>query len=378
MNVGVRNSSPVGEPMALQVRHPLDLAGVMRWVVIALLPCVAMGMWNTGYQANVALARLGLDAAEGWRGAFMELLGVGYANGNVSAAVLHGALYLLPLFVLASVVAFAWEYLFARTRGRPMGEGTMVTALVFTLLLPPATPLWQCALGISFAMVFGKLIFGGTGRNFLNPALTGLAFLYFSFPTEMVGDPMWPRLAGYAGTTAYGLAADGGMAALEAAGFTWKDAFMGRVPGLLGQTSVIACGLGAALLILKGVASWRIMAAVLLATSVTAVLFNLTASGAHPATSVPWHWHLVLGGVAFGAVFVATDPVSAPMTDAGRWVYGLLIGAAVVLIRLANPAHPDGVLLAILLGNISAPLIDHAVVRIQVRGRTKRGVRTDV
>lgn len=358
--------------MILQVRHSLDLSGVMRWVLIALIPCVAMAVWNTGYQANAALARLDLDAAEGWRGTVIALFGTGYTLDDMPAALVHGAVYLLPLLLVTVGVAFAWEYLFARTRRRPMGEGTMVTALVFTLLLPPATPLWQCALGTSFAMVFGKLIFGGTGRNFLNPALTGLAFLYFSFPTQMVGDPMWPGLAGYAGTIAYGLAADGGMVALEAAGFTWMDAFIGRMPGMLGQTSVIACVLGAAVLVIKQVACWRVMAAVLIGTSVTALAFNLAAGDGHSALTVPWHWHLVLGGVAFGAVFVATDPVSAPMTDAGRWVYGILIGAAVVIIRVANPAHPDGVLLAILLGNISAPLIDHAVIRVHVRRRAQR------
>ncbi len=364
--------------MALQVRQPLDLAGVMRWVVIALVPCLVMGMWNTGFQANTGLARLGLDTAEGWRGAAIALLGTGYAADSHSAAIAHGALYLVPLLIVAGIVAYVWEHVFARLRGRPMGEGTLVTAIVFTLLLPPAAPLWQCALGASFAMVFGKLIFGGTGRNFLNPALTGLAFLYFSFPTEMVGDPLWPRLAGYAGTTAYALAAEGGMPALEAAGFRWLDAFVGRVPGLLGQTSVIACALGATVLIVKGIASWRVMAAVLIGTAVTALAFNIAAGDAHSSFAVPWYWHLMLGGVAFGAVFVATDPVSAPITDPGRWIYGVLIGAAIVLIRLANPAHPDGVLLAILLGNISAPIIDHAVVRMNVRRRVNRGAHAGV
>ena len=334
-----------------------------------------MGVWNTGYQANIALARLGLDSVEGWRGDVVSLVGSGYAADSVAAAVVHGALYLFPLLIVAAGVTFAWEWLFAHARGRVMGEGTLVTALVFTLLLPPATPLWQCALGASFAMVFGKLIFGGTGRNFLNPALTGLAFLYFSFPTQMVDHPLWPHVVGYAGTTAYALAAGGGMPALEAAGFTWTDAFVGRVPGLLGPTSVIACALGATVLILKGIASWRVMAAVLIGTALTALAFNLAAGDAPSALGVPWHWHLVLGGVAFGAVFVATDPVSAPMTDPGRWIYGALIGAAVVLVRLANPAHPDGVLLAILLGNISAPLIDHAMVRVAVRRRANRKVR---
>lgn len=166
MSVVLRDPSAHGAATALQVRQCLDLAGVMRWVVVALVPAAVMGLWNTGYQANAVLARLGLETAEGWRGAVIAWLGTGYLPGSTTAAVMHGALYLVPLFVVATGVAFAWEYLFARTRRRSMGEGTLVTALVFTLLLPPAAPLWQCALGISFAMVFGKLIFGGTGATF--------------------------------------------------------------------------------------------------------------------------------------------------------------------------------------------------------------------
>ncbi len=362
-------------PLTLQVRHPLDLAGLMRWVVIALLPCVAMGIWNTGYQANAALTALGEDAAVGWRSKLIELLRIDYGVSATPAHLLHGALYLVPLLIVATAAAFAWEHLFARARRRPAGEGTMVTALIFTLMLPPPTPLWQCALGVSFAMVFGKLVFGGTGRNFLNPALSGLAFLYFSFPDAMVGDPIWPTLAGYAGTNAYALAADGGTLAMEAAGYRLVDAFIGQVPGTLGQTSVIACLLGAGVLLVKQAASWRVMSAMVLGTSLTAIAFNFAGNGAAAGFGVPWYWHLVLGGVAFGAIFVATDPVSAPMTDAGRWVYGMLIGAAVVLIRLANPAHPDGVLLAILLGNVAAPLIDYAVVWAQVRRRMRLGGR---
>ncbi|NIP47377.1 MAG: NADH:ubiquinone reductase (Na(+)-transporting) subunit B [Gammaproteobacteria bacterium] len=359
-------------PLTLQLRRRLELPGVMSWVVIALVPSVAMGLWNTGHQARVAIARLGAQAPPDWRLAMLEGLGLGLAEGGVLSEIVHGALYVAPLLFVAAVLAYAWEYLFARARHRLMGPGTLVTVLIFTLLLPPATPLWQCGLGISFAMVFGKLIFGGTGRNFLNPALTGLAFLYFSFPTHMVGDPMWPLIAGYAGTTAYAIAAEGGMSALAAAGFTWWDAFLGRVPGLLGQTSVLAALIGAAVLISRRIASWRIMAGVLVGATAMGLVFNSAQLGAHSAFTVPWHWHLVLGGVAFGAVFVATDPVSAPMTDPGRWIYGVLIGVAVVVIRLVNPAHPDGVLLAVLLGNLCAPLIDHFTIRLHARKHAYR------
>lgn len=370
MSAGTHGRFAHRSPPTLQLRRRLDLSGVMTWVVVALIPSVAVGVWNTGHQASAAIVELGAAAPADWRVATLEGLGLG--QWGILSDVIHGALYVVPLLVVATLLGYAWEYLFARVRRRPMGPDTLVTVLIFTLLLPPATPLWQCALGVSFAMVFGKLIFGGTGRNFLNPALTGLAFLYFSFPTHMVGDPMWPLVAGYAGTTAYAIAAEGGMPALVAAGFTWWDAFLGRVPGLLGQTSVLAALIGAAILIWRRIASWRIMLGMLVGAATMGLVFNAAELGAHSAFTVPWHWHLVLGGVAFGAVFVATDPVSAPMTDPGRWLYGSLIGIAVVVIRLVNPAHPDGVLLAVLLGNLCAPLIDHFTIRLHVRRRAYR------
>jgi Na+-transporting NADH:ubiquinone oxidoreductase subunit B len=232
--------------------------------------------------------------------------------------------------------------------------------------------LWQVALGMSFGVVVGKEIFGGTGRNFLNPAVTGLAFLYLAYPNAMAGDPLWNGIGGYGGASIFGQVAALGMDAVGQAGITWWQAFLGRLPGRFGETSTLACLLGAAVLIATGAASWRIMAGALLGLIGTAVLFNLAGGGGSPIFAMPWTWHLVLGGFAFGAVFLATDPVSAAATDTGRWLYGLLFGFMVVLIRVANPVHPDGVVFAVLFANVFAPLIDYGVVWANIRRRARR------
>jgi Na+-transporting NADH:ubiquinone oxidoreductase subunit B len=357
---------------APHVRDAMSLRRALGIVVLALLPCLAMALYNSGHQANLALAGLGLAAAPGWRGAVLDALGVGTDPASLWQSLCHGALYVLPILAVSLAVGAFWERLFATLRRRPLGEGLVVTALVFTLVLPPAAPLWQVALGMSFGIVIGKEIFGGTGKNILNPALVGLAFLYFGYPTEMTGDPLWSGVAGYRGSAALGTVAAGGMEALAQSGVTWWRSFLGPTQGMLGTTSTLACLLGAAVLVATRVASWRIMAGVLLGMIGAALAFNALGDGAGPIFALPWYWHLTLGGFAFGMVFLATDPVSAAMTDAGRWVYGLLIGGVIVLVRVANPVHPDGVMLAVLFANISAPLIDYFVVWANIRRRARR------
>jgi Na+-transporting NADH:ubiquinone oxidoreductase subunit B len=343
-------------------------------VLLALVPCVLAGLYNTGHQANLAAARLGSEAPPGWRGDVLAALGIGRDPASVWDSLWLGLLYVAPILAVAAIAGGLWERAFARLRGREATEGLLVTALVFTLILPPAAPLWQVAIGISFGVVVGKEIFGGTGKNFLNPALTGLAFLYLAYPDEMAGDAIWTGLGGYGGTTVFGVAAAAGMDAVAQADITWARAFLGQTQGMIGETSTLACLLGAAILIATGVASWRIMAGILIGTVATVILVNALGHGGGPIFAMPWYWHLTLGGFAFGAVFLATDPASAAATDTGRWVYGLLVGFMIVLIRVANPVHPDGAMLAILLGNIFAPLIDYGVIWANMRRRARRNV----
>jgi Na+-transporting NADH:ubiquinone oxidoreductase subunit B len=312
---------------------------------------------------------MGVESAGGWRGAVLEALGIGYSPDGLWACFWHGLLYFLPIYVVTLVVGGFWEVVFAAVRNHEVNEGFLVTSMLFSLTLPPTIPLWQVALGISFGVVIGKEVFGGTGKNFLNPALTGRAFLFFAYPAQMSGD-VWTAVDGFSGATPLALAAHGGMAALAEADITWAQAFLGQVQGSIGATSTLACLLGAALLLYTRIASWRIMAGVFLGMVGTTMLFNLF--GHQAMAEMPWYWHLVLGGYAFGMVFMATDPVSASMTDAGRWIYGLLIGFMTVLIRVANPAFPEGIMLAILFGNVFAPVIDYLVIQVHIRKRRRR------
>lgn len=359
---------------APHVRDGADLKRVMMYVFVAVTPCIAMAMYNTGHQANLAMAQLGLQSIGEWRGWILDGLGIGYDPANIFACVWHGFLYFFPLYVVTLVAGGLWEVLFAAVRNHEVNEGFLVTSILFVLTLPPDIPLWQVAIGISFGVVLGKEVFGGTGKNFLNPALTGRAFLFFAFPAEMSGDTVWNAVDGFSGATALGVGAIGGMSAIQGAGFTWLDSFLGNVQGSMGETSTLACLLGAAFLIYTRVASWRIMAGVALGMIGTTLLFNVFGGEANPMVSLPWYWHLVVGGSAFGMVFMATDPVSASMTTAGRWMFGLLIGFMTIMIRVANPAFPEGMMLAILFANIFAPLIDYMVIQANVRKRVLRNV----
>jgi Na+-transporting NADH:ubiquinone oxidoreductase subunit B len=329
-------------------------------------------LWNTGYQANTAMAQMNMAELDGWRGALMNLLGIGFDPNSVFANMFHGLLYFLPIYLTTLVAGGVFEVLFAAVRNHEVNEGFLVTSMLYSLILPPSTPLWQVALGIIFGVVLGKEVFGGTGKNFLNPALTGRAFLYFAYPAQMSGDAVWTAIDGYSGATPLALAAQGGLEAITNAGFTWSQSFLGAMQGSLGETSTLACLLGAAFLLYTRIASYRIIFGVFLGMVVTSLLFNMIGSDTNPMFALPWYWHLTLGGFAFGMIFMATDPVSASMTDKGRWIYGALIGFMTVLIRVVNPAFPEGIMLAILFANIFAPLIDFFVVRANIQRRLKR------
>ncbi len=357
---------------APHLRDAIDLKRVMIYVVFASTPAVLVGIYNVGLQANLAMASLGVDAAPGWRGTVLAVLGVGYDPNAGVAAFVHGLLYFLPIYLVTLAVGGIWEVLFALVRNHEINEGFLVTSWLFAAILPATTPLWQVALGISFGVVIGKEIFGGTGKNFLNPALVGRAFLFFAYPGQISGDSVWVPVDAYSGATPLALAGQGGVDALAAHGVSWSDAFLGAVQGSIGEVSALACLLGGAFLLATGIASWRIVSGVFLGMLATVLLFNTLSPADAPFAHLPWYWHLVLGGFAFGMMFMATDPVSAAMTQTGMWIYGALIGLMVVVIRVANPAYPEGVMLAILFGNVFAPLIDHFVVQSHVRRRRRR------
>ncbi len=355
------------------VRDALDLKRVMILVVFASVPAAVFGMWNTGYQANTALQSLGLVGIEGWRGALLPLLGAAYDPASIYDCVVHGALYFLPIYIVTMVVGLAWEILFAAVRNHEVNEGFFVTGWLYALILPATIPLWQVAVGITFGVIIGKEVFGGTGKNFLNIALVARAFLYFAYPAQISGDAVWTAVDGFTAATALGVSALEGMAGITAMGLTWTQAFIGQMQGSIGETSTLACLIGGAFLVFTKIASWRIIVAVFAGLIIPTVLFGTTDSS-NPMLSMPWHWHVVVGGFAFGAVFMATDPVSAAQTNAGKWAFGLLIGFMTWLIRVINPAFPEGIMLAILFANVFAPVIDHFVIAANVRRRQKRYV----
>ena len=353
---------------SVHVRDALDLKRTMITVAIALVPCILMAMFNTGFQANKVIMATS-SAPEGWRAAVMATLGIGFDANSFLSNMVYGALFFLPIFIVTQVAGGFWEVVFATVRKHEINEGFLVTGMLFPLILPPTIPLWQVAVGISFGVVLGKEVFGGTGKNFLNPALTARAFLFFAYPAQISGDAVWTAVDGFTGATALGQAALGGVSAISV---SWMDSFLGFVPGSMGETSTLACLLGAAVLIVSGIGSWRIMLSMTLSVVVFAGLFNLIGSSTNPMFGMSPAWHLVVGGFAFGTVFMATDPVSAAMTQKGHFIYGALIGLMVILVRVVNPAFPEGTMLAILFGNCFAPLIDYFVVQENVKRRIER------
>ncbi|MFN3581616.1 MAG: NADH:ubiquinone reductase (Na(+)-transporting) subunit B [Pseudomonas sp.] len=357
------------------VRDGLDLKRMMITVWLCTFPVIFYGMYNIGYQANSIYAANPelLSAQESWRIGLISLF-AGFDPGSMWDNLVHGAAYFLPVYAVTFIVGGFWEVLFASIRKHEVNEGFFVTSILFALILPPDIPLWQVALGISFGIVIGKEVFGGTGKNFLNPALTGRAFLFFAYPAEISGDAVWTAVDGYTGATALSLAAAGGIEAVVAGGISWADAFLGNIHGSMGEVSTLAIFLGGAVLLLTKIANWRIVAGVMIGMIAMSVLFNLIGSETNPMFAMPWYWHMVVGGFAFGMIFMATDPVSASMTNQGKWIFGALIGVMVLLIRVINPAFPEGMMLAILFANLFAPLIDHFVVQANINRRLARNV----
>ena len=405
------------------VRDAIDTKRLMSMVILALVPCIFMALYNTGFQANRVISASGVEDIDrnllvNWRYGVMHLFGASYGVGLAEpiqsgdwynylldpymlySCLLHGALYFLPVYIVTMAVGGTCELIFSIIRGHDINEGFLVTGMLYPLTLPPTIPLWQVALGIIFGVVIGKEIFGGTGTNFLNPALTARAFLFFSFGGRMTGTNAWVAgggdsikdFDGYSGATP--LTALSGTETKEAPGqmltnsdvmagsvneqtmdisVDYWDAFWGNVQGSMGETSAFCCLIGAVILIATRIGSWQIMSGVVLGTTFFTLLLNLFAgSEAEVLYKVGPLWHFVIGSFAFGTVFMATDPVSAAMTNKGKWIYGALIGFVIVLVRVVNGAFAEGVMLAILFGNVMAPLIDWFVVDANIRWRKKR------
>ena len=361
---------------ASHVRDGLDLKRMMVTVVLSLLPCVAMALYNTGYQANLAISQ-GAQPLANWQTATLGYLGFGaFDPSDILGCVIHGALYYVPVLVVTFAIGGNCEALFSIVRKYEINEGFLVTGMLFPLVLPPTIPLWQVALGIAFGVIIGKEIFGGTGMNVFNPALMSRAFLFFAYPAQISGNQVWIAAAttidGSSGATWLAEAAVTGPEALAGGGVSWMQAFLGMVPGSMGETSTLACLIGALVLVATGIGSWRIMIAGVVGSFGMVQLLNTVGSTTNPLLNVPFEWHVVLGGWAFGLVFMATDPVSSAHTNKGRYIYGFLIGVLAILIRVINPAFPEGMMLAILFMNMFASLIDHFVIQANVKRRKAR------
>ena len=358
---------------ASHLRDGLDLKRMMSIVIVALLPCVAAAIYNTGYQASQAVSFGAVPLAD-WQSGLYVMLGGGFDSASVFWCCVLGALYFVPVVLVCYGVGLGIEIVSAGLRGHEVSEGFLVTGMLIPLTLPPTIPLWQVGLGTAFGVIFAKEVFGGTGMNFLNPALVARAFLFFAYPADISGDAPWIAadfldVDSFTGAT---LLAQAAVSAEALSNASWTQAFLGLTPGSMGETSALACLLGAGFLILTQVGSWRSMAGVTLGTFAMAALLNSAGSESNPMFGVPFHWHIVLGGWALGTVYMATDPVSSSFTDGGRWLYGTGIGVLTVLIRVVNPAYPEGMMLAILFMNMFAPLIDYFALRRNISRRLAR------
>ena len=360
----------------IHVRDSIDIQRIMVIVWLAAFPAMFFGMYNIGNQTLDYLTLVGSTNTNDWHHVLINL--VGYSNDSFITKMWIGAVYFVPIYAVTFAVGILWEILFAVVRKHEINEGLFVSSILFALSCPPDLPLWQAAMGITFGIVIGKEVFGGTGKNFLNPALTGRAFLYFAYPSQLSGDKVWiaglsdtgitPE--GFSGATPLGYAAEDGFQGLSD-NFSWFDALIGNIPGSVGETSVIAIGIAAIILLATGVASYRIILGTFIGMIVMSSILNIVGSDTNPMFQVPWYWHFVIGSFAFGLVFMATEPVSGSGTNAGRWIYGALIGVTVVLIRVVNPAFPEGMMLAILFANLFAPVIDHMVVSNNIAKRKR-------
>jgi len=367
------------------VRDSIDLKRIMIMVWLATFPAMFWGIYNVGHQAVMGLsatysgAEL-LTVIEGnWRLAWAFGSAEALTSSGWLSQMWLGALYFLPVYATVFVVGGFWEVLFAIVRKHEVNEGFFVSSVLFALILPPTIPLWQAALGITFGIVVAKEIFGGTGRNFLNPALAGRAFLYFAYPANMSGGLVWVAADGYSGATPLSQWYEGGNSALmnnmTGESISWMDAFIGNIPGSMGEVSSLLIMLSGLALIVMKIASWRIVAGVIVGLVATSSLLNLIGSETNAMFSMPFYWHFVLGGVAFGTFFMATDPVSAAFTNKGKWAYGILIGVMTIGIRVLNPAYPEGIMLAILFANLFAPLFDFIVREGNIKRRNRRMAR---
>ncbi|MBT3851200.1 MAG: NADH:ubiquinone reductase (Na(+)-transporting) subunit B [SAR86 cluster bacterium] len=360
----------------IHVRDSIDIQRIMVIVWLAAFPAMFFGMYNVGSQTLDYLSLVGSSNTNDWHHVLINL--VGYSSDSFLTKMWVGAIYFIPIYAVTFAVGILWEILFAVVRKHEINEGLFVSSILFALSCPPDLPLWQAAMGITFGIVIGKEVFGGTGKNFLNPALTGRAFLYFAYPSQLSGDKVWiaglsdtgitPE--GFSGATPLGYAAEDGLQGLTD-NFSWLDAFLGHIPGSVGETSLIAIGIALIILLATGVASYRIILGTFFGMIVMSSILNIIGSDSNPMFQVPWHWHLVIGSFAFGLVFMATEPVSGSGTNTGRWIYGALIGVTVILIRVINPAFPEGMMLAILFANLFAPVIDHMVISNNIAKRKR-------
>ncbi|RQK37239.1 NADH:ubiquinone reductase (Na(+)-transporting) subunit B [Neisseria meningitidis] len=364
---------------AAHVRDALDSKRMMILVWLALFPAMFYGMYNVGAQAFDALTPdlLQQSIANDWHYGLADALGINMSSeAGVSGKMLFGAIYFLPIYATVFVVGGFWEVLFATVRKHEINEGFFVTSILFALIVPPTLPLWQAALGISFGVVVAKEVFGGTGKNFMNPALAGRAFLFFAYPANLSGDAVWTAVDGYSGATALAQwaahGADGLKNAVTGQTITWMDAFIGKLPGSIGEVSTLALLIGGVFIVFARIASWRIIAGVMIGMIAMSSLFNFIGSDTNAMFAMPWYWHLVVGGFAIGMLFMATDPVSASFTNVGKWWYGALIGVMCVLIRVVNPAYPEGMMLAILFANLFAPIFDYFVAQANIKRRKAR------
>lgn len=341
--------------------------------IIATLPCWFIGMWNVGEQIAVGMQIAGIDSVPGWRAGLVTMVGLPLDPGNILSCWLHGFFYFLPIFIASLLVGVFWEVIFASANKRPLDEGVLHIAWLFALIMPPTATLLHVVYGMSAAMVLGKAIFGGTGRYLVSPPILGICILFLSYSSVLHGPELWIPLAGYKEPTTLELAIlEGGVPALISVDYSWWQLFIGNQPGPFGVTSVLGSLLGAAYLLLTGTASWRIMAGSLVGLVATVLLIDLVAPAESAALSIPWYWHIVLGGWAFGTVFLATDPTAAATTRAGRWAFGIIVGILTVVVRLTNPSYFEGVVFAILLASIFAPLCDHFVVERNIARRRER------
>ncbi|WP_299793365.1 NADH:ubiquinone reductase (Na(+)-transporting) subunit B [uncultured Shewanella sp.] len=362
----------------VHVRDAIDVKRTMTLVGLCLLPAILFGLYNLGLQAQLAVAG-GLATPDVWQLIPFNLISGGLTEQTgLIGLFLYGASFYIPIYLTALIVSLFWEMVFAKVRGQELHEGFFVTALLFTLILPVSTPLWLVAMGITFGVVIGKEVFGGMGYNFLNPALAGLAFIYFAYPSQVSVVGQLVAVDGFSGATALIQTAAGKMSFADYAWYdaftdpNWWNAFFGFTAGAIGETSTLALLIGGGLLILTRLADWRIVAGVMLGMIATAVLFNLIGSAKNELFAMPWTWHMVTGGFAIGMMFMATDPVTTAYTSKGKLAYGLLIGFMTVLIRVVNPKMPEGIMLAILFANLWAPIFDYLVAKANIKRRLKR------